>query len=87
MSETTGTYDTTSIDRIPRNSTRYSITWSAISRIACGIVSPRALAVLRLQISSKVVGCPMGKSAGFAPPRRRSTYVAACRYKSSAFGP
>jgi hypothetical protein len=30
-------------------------------------VRPRALAVFKLTINSKVVGCPMGRSAGFAP--------------------
>ena len=34
----------------------HSITWSASSKIDFGIVTPRTLAVLRLQISSNVVG-------------------------------
>src|SRR4029450_11464718 len=56
------------------------ITWSARSRIDCGMVSPRALAVFRLMISSNLVGCSMGRSPGFAPFRILSTWVAACRY-------
>ena len=38
-----------------------------------GIVRPRALAVLRLMTSSNLVGCSMGRSAGFAPFRILST--------------
>src|SRR5438105_3512878 len=48
---------------------RYSMTWSARSRIDCGIVSPSALAVFMLITSSNFVGCSTGKSAGFAPLR------------------
>src|SRR4029453_17455631 len=33
----------------------------------CGIVRPRALAVLRLITNSNLVGCSTGRSAGFAP--------------------
>jgi len=51
----------------------YSITWSARSRSACGIVRPRALTVLRLTTSSNLVGCSIGRSAGRAPLRIRST--------------
>jgi hypothetical protein len=39
----------------------------------CGIVSLRALAVLRLMTSSSCVGCSTGRSAGFAPFRILST--------------
>jgi hypothetical protein len=38
-----------------------------------GIVSPRALAVLRLMTSSNFVGCSTGRSAGLAPFRILST--------------
>src|SRR5438477_6487725 len=38
-----------------------------------GIVSPRALAVLRLMTSSNLVGCSTGRSAAFAPLRSLST--------------
>src|SRR5262245_44798661 len=56
----------------------YSITWSARSSSAGGIVRPSALAVLRLMISSNFVGCSTGRSAGLVPLRILSTYVAAC---------
>src|SRR5690348_2670357 len=47
----------------------YSITLcAAVSRVG-GTMSPSALAVLRLTTSSKLVGCWIGKSAGFAPLR------------------
>jgi hypothetical protein len=52
-----------------RASTRYWITWSARSSSVCGMVSPRALAVLRLIASSNFVGCSMGRSPGLAPLR------------------
>jgi len=45
----------------------YSITLSAQRRNVSGIVSPSALAVLRLITSSNLVGCTTGKSAGLAP--------------------
>jgi transcriptional regulator with XRE-family HTH domain len=38
-----------------------------------GIVRPRAWAVLRLMTNSKRIGCSMGRSAGLAPLRIRST--------------
>ena len=47
----------------------YSITWSARSSTDCGIVSPSALAVLRLMTSSNFVGCSTGRSPGLAPLR------------------
>jgi len=47
----------------------YSITLSAdVSRVD-GTVSPSALAALRLMTSSKLVGCWIGRSAGFVPLR------------------
>jgi Right handed beta helix region len=49
------------------------MTSSARARIDCGIVSPRALAVLRLTTNSNVVGCSIGRSEGFAPLRILST--------------
>ena len=47
----------------------HSMTSSARARIDGGTVSPSALAVLRLTISSNVVGCWTGRSAGFSPFR------------------
>jgi hypothetical protein len=46
---------------------RYAITSSALTMSVCGIVSPSALAVLRLRTSLNFVGCSTGRSAGFAP--------------------
>src|SRR5215471_11681837 len=62
-----------------RASGNHWITSSARASSDGGIVRPRALAVLRLITSSKVVGCSMGRAAGFAPFRSLSTYVAARR--------
>ena len=47
----------------------YSITWSARASSDCGIVRPRALAVLRLTTSSNFVGCTTGRSAGLDAPQ------------------
>src|SRR5262245_36103292 len=49
---------------------------SARARSECGIVSPRAFAVLALMASSNLVGCSTGRVAGFAPRRILSTYAA-----------
>lgn len=57
----------------------YSITSSARCSSDCGIVSPSALAVLRLITSSNCVGCSTGISAGLAPLRILSTKLAALR--------
>src|SRR5262249_27520953 len=51
----------------------YSITSSAIASSLSGISRPSALAVLRLMMSSNLVGCITGKSAGLAPLRIRPT--------------
>src|SRR5262249_45448314 len=57
----------------------YSTTWSARARSDCGIVSPSALAVLRLITRSNLVGCSIGSSLGRDPRRMRSTKYAARR--------
>src|SRR5215472_882032 len=49
----------------------HSITSSARPRSESGTVRPRALAVLRLMISSTFVDCITGRSAGFSPLRTR----------------
>ena len=49
------------------------ITSSAKTRSVGGIVIPSAWAVLRLRMSSKCMGCSMGRSAGLAPFRILST--------------
>jgi hypothetical protein len=46
---------------------------SARASTAGGIVRPSALAVFRLMMSSNLVGCSTGRSAGFAPFRTLST--------------
>src|SRR5215831_16306396 len=70
-----------------RPTLHYSITWSARARSEGGIVSPRALAVLRLMTRSNLVGCSTGRSAGFVPLRILSTYAAARPYISGRLGP
>src|SRR5262245_60283625 len=54
----------------------HSITSSASASSVGGTVRPSALAVLRLTLSSNLVGACVGRSAGFAPFRIRSTYEA-----------
>src|SRR6516164_7377270 len=51
----------------------YSMTSSARARTEGGIVSPSALAVLRLTTSLNLVGCCTGRSAGLAPFKILST--------------
>ena len=51
----------------------HSINSSARSKIASGIFSPIALAVVRLMTRSNLVGCSTGMSAGFAPRKILST--------------
>src|SRR5207248_6272804 len=65
----------------------YWMTSSARDRSEAGIVTPRALAVLRLITSSNFVGCSTGRSPGLAPLRILSTYSAAIRNMSERFAP
>jgi hypothetical protein len=65
----------------------YSITSSALSKIDCGTVRPRALTVLRLTTISNLLGNCTGRSPGFAPRRMRSTYKAARRQRSALSTP
>jgi hypothetical protein len=51
----------------------YSITSSARVRRDAGISRPSDFAVLRLMASRNLVGCSIGRSAGLAPLRIRST--------------
>jgi argininosuccinate synthase len=51
------------------------------------IDSPRDFAVCMLTTSSNLLACSMGRSAGFAPFRMRSTNTAARRYPSRRSGP
>ena len=62
----------------------YSITSSARASSGSGMTRPRALAVLRLTISSTLVVCWTGRSAGFSPLRTRPVYAPACRYAPRA---
>src|SRR6266576_1617546 len=57
----------------------YRITLSARASTFGGIVSPIFFAALRLIMNSNFVGCCTGKSAGLAPFKILSTYVAALR--------
>src|SRR5262249_21915319 len=51
----------------PAEQPGYWMTWSARARSAGGMVTPRALAVRRLMVSSNFVGCSTGRSPGLAP--------------------
>src|SRR6516225_9148624 len=57
----------------------HSITLSARSRSGGGIARPIAFAVCRLTASSNLVGCSIGKSAGWAPRSTLSTKTATRR--------
>jgi len=56
-----------------RHQRSYSITLSARAITVGGTVMPSFLAVLTSMVSSNVVGCCIGKSAGLAPLRILST--------------
>jgi hypothetical protein len=60
----------------------HSNTSSARASSVGGTVSPSALAVLRLRVSSNLVGCSMGSSAGLTPLRILSIKLAARKYRS-----
>ena len=62
----------------------YSITSSARATMAGGMVTPKALAVLRLSTNSNCVGCKTGISAGFDSFRICPTYSPAWRYRANA---
>src|SRR5262249_5781119 len=62
------------------------ITRSALASTLGGIVRPICFAVFRLITNSNFIGCSTGRSAGLAPFRILSTYVAARRYKSAKLG-
>src|SRR5215475_9201290 len=61
---------------------RQNDTRSALASTFGGIIRPICLAVLRLITNSNFVGCSTGRSAGLAPFKILSTYVAARRSKS-----
>src|SRR5262249_16845437 len=62
------------------------ITLSARASTLGGIVRPICFAVLRLITNSNFIGRSTGRSAGLAPFRILSTYVAARRKLSAMFG-
>src|SRR5215472_13235284 len=64
----------------------HSNTSSARASSVGGTAMPSALAVFILMISSKWVGCSTGRSAGRAPFRILSTYIAALRNRSGYLG-
>src|SRR5262249_45484105 len=57
----------------------YLMTLSALASTFGGIVRPICLAFFKLITSSNLVGCSTGRSAGFAPLRILSTWLAARR--------
>src|ERR1051325_9386075 len=63
------------------------ITRSALASTLGGIVRPICLAAFKLISNSNLVGCSIGRSAGFAPFRILSMYVAARRNKSGQLAP
>ena len=64
----------------------HRITLSARASTFGGIVRPICFAALRLTINSNFIGCSTGRSAGLAPFKILSTYVAARRAKSAWLG-
>jgi hypothetical protein len=56
---------------VAANTAPYSITSSARNRIEVETSRPSALAVLRFNTTSNLVGSMTGKSAGFSPFRTR----------------
>src|SRR5262249_10967025 len=65
----------------------HSITSSARASSVSGTTRPSALAVLRLTTSSNLVGCSMGRSAGFAPLITLMTNAAARLVSSGILAP
>src|SRR5262245_50113715 len=65
----------------------HSITLLARTKNVSDIASRSVLAVLRLTVSSNFVGCSIGRSAGLAPLKTRSTKYAARRYRARMFTP
>src|SRR5262245_16357374 len=65
----------------------HSIALSARTKNVSEIARSSVLAVLRLTMSSNFVGCSIGRSAGLAPLRMRSTKYAARRYRLRMFTP
>src|SRR5215472_14869954 len=60
-------------EQVQQTEQAYSITSSARAMSVGGTVMPSAFAVFILITSSNLVGCRIGKSAGFSPLRIRPT--------------
>jgi len=69
------------------NSKRYLMPLSARTSTFGGIVRPICLAAFKLMTNSNFIGCSTGRSAGLAPFRILSTYVAARLSKSAKLLP
>src|SRR5262249_34784804 len=65
----------------------YSIASSARARSLSGMVTPSALAVVRLITRWNLVGCSIGISPGLLPCKILSASSAARRYRSGTLGP
>src|SRR4029077_316535 len=65
----------------------YSITSSARASSDGGTKRPSAFAVVRFTTRSNLVGCSIGRSAGFAPRSIWSTKSAPRRKEAGKFGP
>ena len=61
----------------------HSITLSARTRNDSGIFRPIAFAAFKFTTNSNLTDICTGRSAGFAPRKIWSMYVAACRYESA----
>jgi hypothetical protein len=66
----------------PQQIALYSMTSSARASSEGGTVRFSDFAVLRLMLRSNLLGCSIGRSAGLAPRKIRSTYVAPRRNSS-----
>src|SRR5262245_54357672 len=65
----------------------HSITSSASDSRLSEMLIPSAFAVFMLMISSNLVTCSTGSSAGFAPFRIFALYTPTCRYTSTKLRP
>jgi hypothetical protein len=75
------------VDRVHSPSDFYLITLSARTSTLGGIVKPICFAAFKLMMNSNFFGCSTGRSAGYAPFKILSTYVAARLHKSAKFVP
>src|SRR5262244_1423827 len=66
---------------------RHFMTVSALANTFGGMVRPICFAAFRLMMNSNFFGCSTGRSAGLAPFRILSTYVAVRRSKSVTLTP